>query len=534
MKKLISLALAIFMILSMAVVAYAAGETTDRPTSGTSENVQGTITINGVTIENGAPVATYEIYQMLELKSYDFNTGSYDYDYASPKWEAFFTTGAGKDYLAPNDKGIYIWQGSSDAARIEEFAKIALAYAQNSENNITPSATTNTAEGQTPQYHVSGENSIVFEGLELGYYLVDSSVGALCGLSTTNPDGLINSKNGAPTLNLQVQEDLSGLWGKENSADIGQTVNYLVTIHVHDGAQNYEVYNTLEKGLTYTPNTVKVERLNGDSAAGTTPTVIPEKETKDGETVHNYSVVHTAGSQTFQVEFTDTFCDSLNTNDRLYITYSAVLNEHADIGNSTAENPSNTNTVRMHYGNDHETTDSVANTYTYGFDLVKTDGQNKLLPGAEFKVYTHEKDGETLKFVLVSRATANSPALYRLAKPDETGTTVITVTGGLVRVVGLDNGAYWVEETKHPEGYNPIEARQKFTIADNDLNALVNADGIVSTNSGVHVVNYTGTMLPETGGLGTLLFTILGGGTVLTSGVVLVTKKRMSKIEDED
>ena len=41
-------------------------------------------------------------------------------------------------------------------------------------------------------------------------------------------------------------------------------------------------------------------------------------------------------------------------------------------------------------------------------------------------------------------------------------------------------------------------------------------------------------MLPETGGLGTLLFTLLGGGTVLSTGVVLVTKKRMSKIKDED
>jgi len=102
-----------------------------------------------------------------------------------------------------------------------------------------------------------------------------------------------------------------------------------------------------------------------------------------------------------------------------------------------------------------------------------------------------------------------------------------------VRIIGLDNGVYYLEETKAPDGYNAITTRQKFTIADNNLDAIITG-GIVSTNSGVQVVNHTGSMLPETGGLGTVLFTVLGGGAALSTGVVLVTKKRMSKIEDED
>ena len=122
--------------------------------------------------------------------------------------------------------------------------------------------------------------------------------------------------------------------------------------------------------------------------------------------------------------------------------------------------------------------------------------------------------------------------LYRKARANEEGATVIVVNGK-VRVVGLDNGVYWLEETEAPDGYNEITTRQKFTIADNNLDAII-TNGIVSTNSGVQVVNHTGSMLPETGGLGTLLFTVLGGSTVLGTGVVLVTKKRMSKIEDED
>ena len=100
-------------------------------------------------------------------------------------------------------------------------------------------------------------------------------------------------------------------------------------------------------------------------------------------------------------------------------------------------------------------------------------------------------------------------------------------------VLGFDNGVYYLEETAAPAGYNKLTSRTEFTIADASLDAIYN-DGIFSTGSGVHVVNKTGSMLPETGGLGTLLFTLLGGGTALGTGVVLVTKKRMSKIEDED
>ncbi len=65
------------------------------------------------------------------------------------------------------------------------------------------------------------------------------------------------------------------------------------------------------------------------------------------------------------------------------------------------------------------------------------------------------------------------------------------------------------------------------------MDAVFNGE-IYSTGSGVHVVNKTGSMLPETGGIGTLLFTIFGGTTVLGTGVVLVTKKRASKFEDEE
>ncbi|MBQ8881089.1 MAG: SpaH/EbpB family LPXTG-anchored major pilin [Oscillospiraceae bacterium] len=512
MKKLISLALAIIMILALAVTALA------DPTSGSITDTLGSITINDIAIENGKPVANYKIYQILKLNSFDFTTGSYFYEYTDDAWKTFFTTGEGADYIAVNDKGLIEWKGSSDAERVAGFAKLALAYAQ--ANSIDPTKDT---LADPAEYTVAGDSSIAFKDLELGYYLVDSTVGALCGLSTTNPDGIINAKNGTPTLEKQVQEDLSGQWGKTNSADIGQDVHFRITVHVHDGAQNYVLHDTMEAGFTFKADTVAIKVLDGSD--GTESDI-----TAQG----NYEV--TVNGQSFQIVFTKEFCDNLNTNDRLIITYTAMLNRNADIGNGTAENPANENKAYLAYGDGHKTNEDATTTKTYGLDLVKTDGQNKLLDGSEFKIYNAETDGAEVTVVRMLDAEGNQITtddgynMYRKARVDEPGKTVIVVNGK-VRIVGLDNGVYWLEETKAPDGYNAITSRQKFTISDNNLDAIITG-GIVSTNSGVQVVNHTGTMLPETGGMGTALFITIGSILVLGAGVVLVTKKRMANIAE--
>ena len=105
----------------------------------------------------------------------------------------------------------------------------------------------------------------------------------------------------------------------------------------------------------------------------------------------------------------------------------------------------------------------------------------------------------------------------------------IVVTGGKVRVEGFDNGTYYLEEVKAPEGYNKITVRQKFIIQDGNLDAIFNG-GIYSTGSGVHVVNKTGSLLPETGGIGTTLFYVLGGLLVAGAVVLLITRKRMGEV----
>ena len=496
MKKIISIILSLMLIASLSIVVLAAGET-------------GSITINGVGEDT-----TYEIYKLLDLESYDADAGAYSYK-ASTAWADFFQTEEAKKYMATDADDYVTWIAAEDDDTKATFAKGALSYAK--QHNIAPTKSSENA-GDFTVTEATGK----FEGLELGYYLVDSTMGALCGLTTTNPDASINAKNGIPTIDKQVMEDSTQQWGAYDTADIGQTVEYRVTINVHAGAENYVLHDVMDAGLTF-KNVTHIEH------------VIPGTGTHNMDAI-NYTVktsdVVTDGCD-FEVHFTKELCDKLETNDKIIVYYEAMLNRNAVIAGE-----GNNNSAWLTFGENGSTPEDAVTTYTYGIDIVKTDSSNKLIDGAKFKIYDAATAGNEIAVVPLLDTDdqpvvdANGNPLYRRARADETGVE-IEVADGKVRVVGFDNGTYYLEETVAPDGYNKLSARQKFIISDANLDAVFNGD-IFSTGSGVHVVNKTGSMLPETGGLGTLLFTVLGGGTALGTGVVLVTKKRMSKIEDEE
>ncbi len=334
-------------------------------------------------------------------------------------------------------------------------------------------------------------------------------MGALCGLTTTNPDASINAKNAAPTIDKQVKEDSTDQWGDVNSADVGQTVEFRTTISVHAGAQNYVLHDKMSAGLTF-KGVTGIEHVVPGTGTHTVDAseyeVVTEEDLED--------------DCTFEVRFTKDFCDHLETNDKVIVYYTAMLNREAVIAGE-----GNSNEAWLDFGEDHETTHDKTQTYTYGFDLVKTDSQNKLIDGAEFKIYDAATDGNEVAVVLM-----DDQVTYRRARADEEGVSIV-VKDGKVRVVGFDNGTYYLQETKAPTGYNQLTARQRFIIADKNLDSVFNGD-IYSTGSGVHVVNKTGSMLPETGGMGTKMFITFGAVVVLGAGALLVTKKRMGMIED--
>lgn len=504
MKKIITIALSLLLVLSLTATAFAA------------EAEKGSITINGIS-EN----TTYAIYQLLDLESYNKTSGAYSYKVNSA-WTAFFATEEAQSYITIDDAGYVTWVAGETDSVIAEFAQKALAYAK--ANGIAPVKTSDN-EGDM----VIADNTGKFSDLVLGWYLVDSSAGALCGLTTTDPNASVNAKNHTPTIDKQVQEDLTGMWGDTNTADIGQVVNFMTIIHVAAGAENYVLHDIMSNSFNF----------EQDADAGRGVTEIKLVNSLGVETVLTAGTDYTVklgemdDDCTFEVVFGDALVASLKANDRILVYYNAMLNRYAEVGTENG----NPNESYLEYGEDHYTTHDKTKTYTFSIDIVKTDSSNTLIDGAEFRVYDAATGGNEIAVVPLMESDdvtpvldANGNQMYRRARADESGVS-IKVVGGSVTVVGFDNGIYYLEETVAPSGYNKLTSRKEFTIADGNLDAVFN-DGVYSTGSGVHVVNKTGSMLPETGAGGTIAFITIGALMVLGAGVLLVTKKRMSMIEE--
>ena len=464
-KKLFAALLAAALVLAMAVPAFAVTNAT-----------KGSITISKTVKDE-----TYTIYRMFKLDSYNAESNTYSYTVESD-WEGFFKTGAGGNYITLDGQNHPTWTAAdeNDSTTVAAFAKAALAWA--ADKKI--SGTKETATGDT----------VTFSDLDLGYYLVDSSLGALCGLNTTNPNATIKEKNEKPEIKKEVQTS-AGDWSRENNAKIGDTVEYKVEIKVADGAQKYTVTDTMSKGLTFNSTSLKVAVGSTFATADTDYTLTP---TENG----------------FTLELPESYVSTFTKGTVILVTYNATLNKDAVI-----DGDGNTNKVTLSYGNHQNTVPSEVTTKSYQFDLVKVDGTtNKLLDGAEFEL----ADGETkLSFV---KDTAGN---YRVAMTGEDGaTTTITVKGGKVNIYGLAGKTYTLTETKAPDGYNKLVTSETVNLADGSKTHATIVDSVYK-DGGVVVENHAGTVLPSTGGMGTTLFYVIGGGLMVAAVVLLVTKKRM-------
>lgn len=432
----------------------------------------GTITINKAVVDE-----TYSIYRVLDLETYDKTNNHYIYR-ANEKFEAFITSTEGQKYLeARNENGAtyYVWKSG---ANVVEFSKAALAYAK--ANNVIP-----------VDSKKATSTTVKFDNLPLGYYLVDTTTGSLLNLTTTNPDAVIDEKNTViPKVDKDVKEDSTGAYGKTNDATIGDTIGFKATITTGAGFTKYVLRDTMSEGLTFNANSVVVK-------VGTT--------TVD---TSNYTVNPGKDGYTFVVEFNDSYIATLPKNTKIEVYYTATLNE-----NAVVEGNGNPNELDLAYG-ENNTTDKVkTTTYTYAFDLVKNDKDKNQLEGAKFKLL--DKTGKEIKVVLVD-VTKN---IYRVAVGNEEGVLIVV---GKATIEGLDADEYQLEEVEAPVGYNKLTSTVKFTITGKNGN---NTYERVSNE----VINYTGSQLPETGGMGTTLFLTLGSILVIGFGLLLVTKLRVYK-----
>lgn len=464
-KKLFAALLAAALVLAMAVPAFAVTNATK----------------GSITISNTVKDETYTIYRMFKLDSYNAESNTYSYTVESA-WENFFKTGAGRNYITLDGQNHPTWTAAdeNDSTTVAAFAKAALDWAK--VKGIT--GTAETATGDT----------VTFSNLDLGYYLVDSSLGALCGLNTTNPDVTITEKNGQPTIEKKVKSHYDG-WAEKNTAKIGDTVEFKIVVHVEAGAQSYKVADTMSDGLTFNSSSLKVTYKDAPATANSDYTLEPGKN-----------------GTTFTLTFKDSYVAD-KVGEAIVVTYNATLNDKAVV-------TGNKNKATLGYGTN-KTVESETTTYTYEFDLVKVDGATKkLLNGAEFKLYDAENGGSVIKVVPVAGG-------YRVANGDETGAVDTIKVNGKVHISGLDKTTYWLEETKAPDGYNMLTERKPVSLTNGSNNTTLTSSTWSEADHGVAVENNAGTVLPSTGGMGTTLFYVIGGGLMVAAVVLLVTKKRM-------
>ena len=477
-RKILSLVLALAMVMGLATTAFAeeSGETT---------------TNGSITITNALKDETYNAYQILYLESYDAENNIYAYK-ANPAWKDWLKEESQKQYVSINDQGYVTWVEGASAADFAKAAKGQLS-GKTADGHVTPTA----------------DESATISNLKLGYYLVDSTVGALCELNTTNPNMTITDKNERPTIEKKVQEDSDGNWGDVNDADIGQTVNFKSTVSAKPGARKYVVHDKMDSQLEF----VSVTSITAGS------TTLTEDD---------YTVVRTGLNDgcTFHIVFNQTYLDSITEDTNIVINYTAKLTSDAVAGTGYD------NETWLDYGDNQHTEHDTTTTYTWKLPIYKyhMDGGTKTaLPGAEFILYKGSEESNR-EYALVTNG-----KLTGWTKTKTEATKLVSDNNGMIEVEGLDADTYYLEETKAPDGYNklagPVKVEISHTVSDEGAHMSHTLKQDTTVVNKVEIENKSGTELPETGGIGTTIFYVLGSILVIGAVVLLIAKKRMSASE---
>lgn len=522
MKKLVTLLLALIMALALVVPASAA------------------------TVENKTGHA-YEAYQIFKGTQSSDSYVLADVEWGSDIDSTQFLKALKTDGRLVDNANKQIFANCATAADVAEVLKTE------ADNSKVAKAVANlAAKHRKTTFTASIAKDAKNVELPAGYYLLvdvttpgegDAMNSALLQV-TGKGNIIIEKKYDAPSVGKSVK-DTDGAWGEAADWCIGSNVPFQLIGKLPSNYADYETYkyvfhDTLGAGLQYNGD-VKVYVRNGekDTELTTGFTVAPDRAATAG-----------GGSLTITFDNLKTIT-SITSSSSIVVKYTAKLLNTAVIGQ-----PGNLNEVYLEYSSNpnfsgtgtpptSETPKDTVLVFTYQLDINKVDGTTptKKLQNAEFKLKCVAAGKEATwngKWVTVD---ANNKVTGWVDTQDK-GSALITNANGLAQVIGLDAGTYELYETKAPGGYNKLKAPIKIVITatldkteDNpaltaltikvDDSAAEKGDvtkGTVSTT----VTNNSGATLPETGGVGTTLFYIIGGVLMVGAAVLLVTRKRMN------
>ena len=475
-RKLTSLLLALVMVFALAVTVAADG-------TGAAEPAKGSITV-----DNPIEGQNYTAYKIFDVVYDTEEHYSYTIDSTSNSW--FSTVKSYADTPA-NGLTLTLVKGTNTyvVTTTGDFSPAAFADALKAAVNGKAGKTLAVADGKATA-----------RDLDLGYYFVTSTTGALCNLTTTNPNANIHDKNDMP---FKKEVD-------KTNVDVGQTVTFKITGKVPDYTgftkYTYLITDTMTDGLTFNRDSLTVKV--GEATVTNDCTIAYDAET---------------APQTFTVSI-PVLEKKYDFGAEIVVTYTATVNKNAIAMISS-------NKAKLTYSND-PTTDETKDSQTEEqkvytskivIDKFETGKQETVkLPGAEFVLYKKVPgaSGEVTQYYKQDDTTKAVTWVDTIAE----ATRVTTGNNGEAFFEGLADGTYYLVETKAPAGYNQLTEAKDVTVT----GSITDATRLSVT---AEVANNTGTLLPSTGGMGTTIFYVLGFVLVVGAGVLLVTKKRMSQGE---
>lgn len=518
-KRIFAILLAITILFAVSVTALAA----ESPYTITINNNSSAVSMNGITY------SAYKIFDVT-LSGDDAQGVPHNYAYTiSDEFSGFsYDVTVGDTTTSCSGKALidYVARLSNNSDALNDFAAAVRTYIIN--NTISSSATVTATE----------DDSAVIEVTELGYYLVTATanptdasttpeaVTAFCALNTTNYNAEVNLKADVPTITKGVKEDDDINYAAYADGEINEKFNFLLTATIPSYASyydsyTYKIHDTMDSSLTLDKDSIKI---------------YSDADLSTEIDVANYTVSADSNADgcTFEITLKSEYFTTATDGTTIYVGYDATLNTGANIYTN-----SNNNSAHIEYSNDAYDESSTANTpdktvkvYSYSFNLFKyyLESESKTKHGladAHFKLYRDEAC--TQEILLVK----NDDGTYRLAQAGETAVEIISTTER-VTIKGLDSGDYYLKETKAPNGYNLNPDAVKITItatakADTtDIESVsLKQDDAAATE--ISIRNNSGTLLPLTGGIGTVMFYVVGGVLVVGVVIILITRMRVSR-----
>lgn len=509
-KRMIAICLTAIMTLAMATTAFAKEADAVAPLAAPKQGSL-TVKVNADNTLKGQKISVYKLFDLsvteTEPKKYAYQVNEYFKD-AIATALGITTTEATNEALLTE-----LAKYSDKSPEIQKFADDFTAAALEQKLNATE-----TASGPFDE----NTKEHTFTNLDYGYYLVYQTG------TKEIQSSLVSVDEQVTNVNLKGEAPSIEKIADTKTVEIGQVVTYTITGTIPDttGYENYvyKIKDTLTAGLDF------VEDADGKKVADVRKYPVSVK-IGDGQPESQMASLSEGDNRTMTLDLSAWIKNRAiqeHVGETFTVTYYAKVNKDAVVNTH--------NEAKLEYGNDPssttETTPDVVTTPTYPLDIEKTvKGTEELLGNVTFRLYKNETEAEKRsdKAIKVTKVKDGSYTLAEDQNASEAIMDMVTASNYVdsgkynLRLNGLAAGDYWLVETEAPDGYNKLTAPVKITITESvttDVNGwTISKDDALEGDKIIDIENSTGAILPETGGMGTILFTVVA--VVLILGVVI-------------